>query len=108
MKPKRMSPLSSQPSPTLPDKWAEQPLEWPRAAGQVDALMAAVDIRQKRQRRRRRTIVATAVGALALVAVFFSPHVFRPAPVGSPPAPDTRTIVTTPERRLLPDGTVVD
>ena len=108
MKPERTSPPSSEPSPNLPDKWVEQPLEWPRAAGQVDALMAAVDIRQKRQSRRRRKLCATAAGALALVAVFFSLHVFRTAPVGSPPAPDTRTIVTTPERRLLPDGTVVE
>jgi transmembrane sensor len=88
------------PPPPGPPRWEENPLEWPRASGHVDALLAAVAVRERR--RRRRLLAGTAaVFALACVGVF---TVTR-----SPRAPDApRTVVTAPERRPLPDGTLVE
>lgn len=88
------------PPPPGPPRWEENPLEWPRASGHVDALLAAVAFRERR--RRRRLVAGTAaVIALACVGVF---TVTR-----SPRTPDApRTVVTAPERRTLPDGTLVE
>ncbi|MGH7956076.1 MAG: hypothetical protein ACREH8_03580, partial [Opitutaceae bacterium] len=51
--------------PAVPVRWEENPLEWPRAAGQVDLLMTAITIRQKRRRRQR---VATGAAAVLTAA----------------------------------------
>lgn len=91
-------------TPAAAVKWEEQPLEWPRAAGQVDQLMAALDVRRKRQR--RRTVAAAAAIASAACLWFFVAHRVS-APV-APFAPDTRAIVVVPEHRTLPDGSLVE
>ncbi len=93
----------SRPS-TVPDRWKEAPLEWPRASGQVDALLAEIAGRQQR-RRRRRLAAAAATGALVCLGLFIAAPFLR-APVS--PRPVTRTVVTAPEHRTLPDGTLVE
>lgn len=101
MKPKPAAP------PIAPVKWEERPLDWPRSAGQVDQVLAALKLRERRQRRRRIT-AATSAALLMLGGVWFAAD-FRPAT--SPPpavvaAPTYR--ISAPERRILPDGSVVD
>jgi transmembrane sensor len=86
-------------------KWEEQPLEWPRAAGQVDLLMAALEVRKKRRRRRRAAAGAAAVLTGTCLWFFTATRV----PVGSAAsAPGSRSIVVAPERRILADGSVVE
>ncbi len=92
----------SRPS-TVPDRWKEAPLEWPRASGQVDALLAEIAGRQ--QRRRRRLAAAAATVALVCLGLFIATP-FSRAPTS--PHPVTRTVVTAPEHRTLPDGTLVE
>jgi len=90
--------------PSEPGRWEDAPLEWPRAAGHVDALLAAV---AERQQRRRLRLLAGATAAVALVCLgVFTPLQFPRDPVA--PRPTTRTIVTAPEQRTLPDGTRVE
>ncbi len=91
------------PPPSASGRWEENPLEWPRASGQVDALLAAVAVRQQRRRR----VLAGSIAALVLVGlgVFTAAH-FSRAPVALHPA--NRIVVTAPERRTLPDGTLVE
>lgn len=96
------------------DNWESEPLEWPRSAGQMESLLAALDLRKKRRlRRRRRALSAVAaVGATALVIL----GLFV-LPVTTPIPPETRglgsarlrsVVVTAPERRELPDGSIVE
>lgn len=93
----------SRPS-TVPDRWKEAPLEWPRASGQVDALLAVIAGRQQR-RRHRRLAAAAATGAFVCLSLFTATP-FSRAPAS--PRPVTRTVVTAPEHRTLPDGTFVE
>lgn len=91
------------PSPR-PTRWEDAPLEWPRATGHVDDLLAAVALRQ---RRRRRRLLAATGAALAVIClgVFTRTPLLR-TPAVPPAAP--RTVVVAPEHRTLPDGTVVE
>jgi transmembrane sensor len=90
--------------PAEPDRWEDAPLEWTRAAGHSDALLAAVAYRQ--QRRRRRLLGGAAV-VLAFVCLgLFTASPFVPA--SSSPRAAPRTVVLVPEQRTLPDGTVVE
>jgi len=103
MKPKPEAPH------VAPVKWEERPLDWPRSAGQVDQVLAALKLRERRQsQRRRRITAATSAALLVLGGVWFSAD-FRPATVPQPAvvaAPTYR--ISAPERRTLPDGSVVD
>lgn len=83
------------------------PLDWPRHTGRLDRVLAAIAVRKKRQRRRR---IQTAVGGAVVVLIAFL--LWLPAPAkthgsagstGSTPA-----VVSLPERRTLPDGSVVE
>lgn len=92
------------PTPAAETKWTEQPLEWPRAAGHVEDLLAAVALRKKR--RRRRAVALAAGAATAVAALWFGlPAPVPPAgaPAGAAPA---RSAVIMPERLTLPDGSV--
>ncbi len=83
-------------------KWEADPLDW--GAGHADKLRVALDVRQKRQRRRR---IATGGGAVVLLlmgVLWFMPRVATDAI----PVPSGRAIVTAPEKRTLPDGSVVE
>lgn len=91
------------PSPD-PPRWEENPLGWPRASGHVDALLAAVAVRERR-RRRHLLAASTALVALVCIGVFTVTRSPR-ASDSSRAAP--RTVVTAPERRTLPDGTLVE
>ena len=97
--------MKPEPRPSaVPDRWNEAPLEWPRASGQVDALLAEIAGRQQR-RRRRRLAAATATVALVCLGLFIvAPFLRAPAS----PRSVTRTVVTAPEHRTLPDGTLVE
>jgi len=90
--------------PSEPDHWEDAPLDWPRATGHIDALLAAV---ADRQQRRRRRLLGGAAAVVAVVCLgLVTATQFSPAP-GSPRA-GTRTVVLAPEQRTLPDGTVVE
>jgi transmembrane sensor len=89
-------------------KWEEQPLEWPRAVGRVDLLMAALDVRKRRQRRRRSAMVMSGVTVVLLAgfAWFLVPQRTQPADHALVAA--RAAVVTAPERQTLPDGSIVE
>lgn len=101
-------------SSSTPDaRWETQPLEWPRAAGQVDQLTAAVRQRERQQRRRR--ALGVVGGALALVVAIgvYRVHVSPAASgvgtvAGGAATASNRGIVRIPEKRVLPDGTIAE
>jgi len=95
------------PNPTataVPAKWEENPLEWPRAAGQVDLLMTAIAVRQKRQRRRR---VAAGAAVLTTACLCFLASI-RTGNFDAAPLPEGRALVVAPQRLVLPDGSVAE
>jgi len=108
-----MKPDSSKTAGSL-GTWEEAPLEWPRSAGQMESLMAALDVRKKRLRckRRRALSAVAAVGATALVmmGLFFLPAKapISPEPLGLLSPRSRSVVVTAPERRELPDGSIVE
>jgi transmembrane sensor len=95
-------------APVTPVKWEERPLDWPRSTGQVDQVLEALKLRERRQRRRR--ITAAMSAALLVLGGLWLSADFRPATTNPPPAvvaaPTYR--ISSPERRTLPDGSVVD
>jgi len=92
--------------PVPPAKWAERPLDWPRAAGQVDLVLEALKIRERRQRRRRVTAAGSAVLLLFCGFWIFSDSRTQ---LENPPAVAAQTYrITAPERRTLPDGSLVE
>src|SRR6185369_392847 len=91
-----------------PANWEEQPLDWARTGGHADRLMAALDLRQKAQVRRR--IAGTGAALALLVAGFawYLPSRQTPAAPVVAAASPSKAVVTVPERRSLPDGTLVE
>lgn len=89
-------------------KWPRQPLDWVRQAGHGDRLLAALAVRQRRQRRRRRAAgLAVALACLVAGGALYlerPPAASEPAATGAARSP----LVVGPERRTLPDGTVVE
>lgn len=88
-----------------PVDWDVQPLEWPRAVGQVDLLVAALEKRQQRLRRRR---TAVGAGALLMVVGFCFLWLPRMRDTAQLPAVASTSLVVAPERRILPDGSLVE
>jgi transmembrane sensor len=86
--------------------WEERPLDWPRAAGQVDQLLEAIKVRERRQRRRRLVAVSSAV-VLLLCGVWVASG-YRPAENSAPALAAQTYRITSPERRTLPDGSLVE
>lgn len=88
--------------------WPREPLDWARTAGHGDRLLAALAVRQRRQRRRRRlTGLSVALACLMAGGVLFvdrTPVPSAPTAAGTGRSP----LVVSPERRTLPDGTVVE
>ncbi len=93
------------PAAETPIAWETDALDWSRTAGHADRLLAAVDIRKKRQRRRRRKIGGAA--AVVFIGLLCWINVARPDRETALVATGTHT-VTTPERRMLPDGSTVE
>lgn len=82
------------------------PLDWPRRSGRLDQLMAAIEVRKQRQRRRRKAVLG-GVAALCLAgACWFSMSRLRVGEGGAIAA--THAILSAPERQTLRDGTVVE
>lgn len=88
------------------------PLDWPRHTGRLGQVMDAIAVRKKRRQRRR---VSAAVAAAAGLAALWVAGLFWFSPAAgprgdgaigwtSPNAP----IVSLPERRMLPDGSIVE
>ena len=79
--------------------WAA--LDQPRQAGAAEVVLRELAVRaQRRSRRRWGAALGSAVAAVVAFALF------RPAVV--PPASQTTAVVTAPERRVLPDGSMVE
>jgi transmembrane sensor len=98
------------PSPTTPPvppaKWEERPLDWPRAAGQVDRLMEALKVRERRQRRRR--IAAASSVVVMILCGFWMFSELRPGSTNAPEMAAQKYRITSPERRTLSDGSLVE
>ena len=98
------------PNPATPQvspvKWEERPLDWPRAAGQVDQLLEALKVRERRLRRRR--LMAASSAVLLVLCGFWFLADFRTPPGNPPTVAVQRYRITTPERRTLPDGSRVE
>jgi transmembrane sensor len=94
------------PPPVPAAKWEERPLDWPRATGQVDQLLAALQLRERRQRRRRIAAASSAV-LLGLCGTWLLSD-FRPKANSAPAAAVQKYRITSPERRTLPDGSLVE
>lgn len=80
------------------------PLDWPRRTGRVERVMAAITVRQRR--RQRRQFVGGGAAALAVAAgawLFLAPD-----PADSGGSISRAPVVVLPERRTLPDGTLVE
>lgn len=103
--------MHSEPShSSAPVRWEDDPLDWTRAAGGADRLLAALEVRKRAQRRRRAVGIVGAAAAVAIAGVFWAAgrgHVETVAS-GIVRIPSGRATVTTPERRTLPDGSVVE
>jgi transmembrane sensor len=93
-------------SPVPPVKWEERPLDWPRASGQVDQLLEALKVRERRQRRRR--VAAASSAVLLLLCGFWIFSEYRPAANNAPALAVQKYRITSPERRTLPDGSLVE
>lgn len=98
------------PNPVTPPvpavKWEERPLDWPRASGQVDQLLEALKVRERRQRRRRAAAASSAVLLLLCGIWIFS--LYRPTAGNAPAVAVQSYRITAPERRTLPDGSLVE
>ena len=94
------------PPPVPPVKWEERPLDWPRASGQVDQQLEALKVRERRQRRRRAALTTSAV--LLVLCGFWTFAEFRPAARTIPAVAVQTYRITSPERRTLPDGSLVE
>lgn len=92
------------PSDPARDEPVRSPLDWPREAGLGVEL--AREIRAE-ARRRHRVRLALATAACAVLAVVLL-RPFDPAPTAVTPATVATTKVSAPERRTLPDGSIVD
>lgn len=107
MKPKIAPPSSAAPSPAPAVSWEQTPLEWPRATGHADLLLAALAVREKRRRRCRATAVIGGATALVLAGlVWLSPGTFSTSP--GPAASAGTALVVAPQHQTLPDGSVVE
>lgn len=83
------------------------PLDWARHTGRLDRVMEAIALRKQRQRRRRvQTAVGGASALLMATLLWFSLSSARHAAIN--PAPAAPAVVSMPERRTLPDGSVVE
>jgi transmembrane sensor len=93
-------------TPVPPVKWEDRPLDWPRAAGEVDRLLEALKLRERRQRRRRIAAAASAV-LLVLCGTWFVSD-FRPNTESVPAVAGQKYRIASPERLTLPDGSLVE
>lgn len=83
------------------------PLDWPRDTGHLTRVMAAIAVRKKHQRRRRVRAAIGGVAALLIAGwVWFPPRSDSRAVIAA--AATSRAIVSSPERRTLPDGSIVE
>ena len=80
-------------------------LDWPLHAGVTDEILGGLE--QRARGRRHRRLVATGAMA-ALLVVGFVWQGLRRAPVLAVPAIATGIVVMQPERRTLPDGSIVE
>lgn len=85
---------------------ARTPLDWPRHMGRVDRVMEAIEVRKLRQRRRRLRSALAGGSALFLAGAWLAwPTVDREL---LPSMAAGVAVVALPERRTLPDGSVVE
>jgi len=99
--------MSPDPDKSEAADWTGRPLDWARTSGHGDRLLAALAVRQRRQRRRRVAGLSVALACLIAGGAIFLEHppgTTAPAAAG----PGRSPLVVSPERRVLPDGTVVE
>lgn len=85
----------------------QNPLDWAREIGAADRVVADLDRYLGRQRQRQRQFAGVAaMVVLGVAAVWWQP--WRTAAPTVPVAADSRAVVLEPEKRGLPDGTVVE
>ena len=85
--------------------WDSNPLEWARASGRIDELMEALAV--KKRHRLRRRLVGTGA-ALAILSVIVFHAIPTQVSLPGPAVGTSHALVTEPERRILPDGSLVE
>jgi len=80
-------------------------LDRPHLAGAADELLQEIELRVERRRKRTMTAAAAAI-CLLLIGAVWQTH--RPVPAQSAEAGASNAVVVVPERRVLPDGSIVD
>jgi transmembrane sensor len=80
--------------------------DWPRHAGATDEILRGLETRARRRRYRRFAATGALVATLALG--FLWTQKFSPPPVAETALAATDVVVRQPERRTLPDGSVVE
>lgn len=86
---------------------ARTEFDWPLYAGAVDKVLAGLETRTRTRRTRRRTAAAAGVTAMLMLAIAFA---WQPE-TGLKSIPEGRRsslVVLEPQRRILPDGSVVE
>jgi transmembrane sensor len=84
------------------------PLDWPRDTGRLERVLEAIRVRQKQVQRRRARLVAAAACALLIASVARLGWDTRFPRTVAPPTTAARSIIATPERRTLPDGSFAE
>lgn len=80
--------------------------DWPLHAGVVDELLTGLATRAASRQRRRRGVISMAA---AVVMVFGLSILWRsPVETVTRPGTSTSVVVVTPEKRVLPDGSIVE
>lgn len=83
------------------------PLDWLERTGASGALLHELELRRKRRARRRRALGA--MGGMVALAIFVSSGWLQPRRGRAPTElPASATVVSVPERRVLPDGSVAE
>jgi transmembrane sensor len=83
------------------------PFDWPRDTGHLPRVLAAIELRKRGRQRRRRQAALGSVAALLVAGFVWTATRERSHPPGEVAVP-RRTIVSSPERRTLPDGSIVE
>ena len=81
-----------------------EPLDWARMSGKEEPVARAVEAFVRRRRRQRKNAAGIAFALVALAALLWRGSHFTPSAEASAHS----VMVSTPERRVLPDGSIVD
>src|SRR5690606_17808085 len=88
-------------TPASADEGPRTPLDWPRQAGQLDRVLAAIAVRKKR-RRRHLLVTSGSVASLCFAGLLWL--AWPDGSVGPDLPTPSPALVLLPQRQVLPDG----